>query len=157
DTAEAVEKIRKRMIAAQNRQKFYADPECRPLHFSIGDKVFLKVAPMKGVMRFGKKRKLSPSFIGPYEILEKVGNVAYRLALPLELSGVHNVFHISMLRRYVSDPSHVLSQEPLELNPKLTYEEHPVQILDRRKKELRNRKIPLVKVLWRNHSIEEAT
>ena len=109
DATEAVEKIRKRMLAAQDRQKFYADPKRRPLEFSIGDKVFLKVAPMKGIMRFGKKGKLSPRFIGPYEILEKVGNVAYRLALPLELSSVHNVFHVSMLRRYISDPSHVLS------------------------------------------------
>ena len=107
DTAEAVEKIRKCMIAAQSRQKFYADPERRPLHFSIGDKAFLKVAPMKGVMRFGKKEKLNPRFIGPYEILKKVKNVAYRLVLPPELSGVHNVFHIFMLRKYVSDPSHV--------------------------------------------------
>ena len=82
DTAEAVEKIRKRMIAAQSRQKFYADPERRPLHFSVGDKVFLKVAPMKGVMRFGKKKKFSPRFISLFEILEKVENVTYRPALP---------------------------------------------------------------------------
>ncbi|PON52320.1 hypothetical protein PanWU01x14_210310, partial [Parasponia andersonii] len=93
----------------------------------------------------------------PYEILEKVGIIAYKVALPPELSGLHNVFHVSMLRKYVSDPSHVLSQEPLELDPKLNYEEHPVQILDRTEKELRNKKIPLVKVLWRNHSVEEAT
>ncbi|PON98134.1 Ribonuclease H-like domain containing protein, partial [Trema orientale] len=118
NTAEAVEKIRKHMTAAQSRQKFYADLERRPLHFSVGDKVYLKVALMKGVMRFGKKGKLSPRFIGPYEIIEKVGNVAYRLAFHPKLSGVHNVFHVSMFRKYVSDPSHVLSQEPLELDPK---------------------------------------
>ncbi|PON31376.1 LOW QUALITY PROTEIN: Chromo domain containing protein [Parasponia andersonii] len=150
-------KSEKYMIAAQSKQKFYTDPKRRPLPFFVGDKVFLKVAPMKGVMRFGKKGKLSPRFIGPYEILEKVGIVAYRLALPPKLSGVHNVFHVSMLRKYVSDPSHVLNQEPLDLDPKLNYKERPLQILDRKEKELRNKKIPLVKVLWRNHSVEEAT
>ena len=108
-------------------------------------------------MRFGKKGKLSPRFVGPFEILERVGNVAYRLALPPSLSGVHNVFHVSMLRKYISNPSHILSNEPLELSQDLSYEERPVQILDRRVKELRNKKIQLIKVLWRNQSVEEAT
>ncbi|KAL5567501.1 hypothetical protein UlMin_024077 [Ulmus minor] len=112
---------------------------------------------MKGVMRFGKKGKLSPRFIGPFEILERVGKVAYKLALPPELSSVHNVFHVSMLKKYVSDPSHVLEHEPIQVNEDLTYEEKPVQILDRKDKTLRNKVIPLVKVLWRNHKIEEAT
>ena len=100
---------------------------------------------------------MSPRFIGPYEILEKVGNVAYRLALPPKLSSVHNVFHVSMLRRYISDPSHVLSQEPLALDLDLSYEECFVQILDKRVKELRNKKIPLVKILWCNQSVEKVT
>ena len=104
-----------------------------------------------------RKKKLSPRFIGPYVILEKVGNVAYRLALPLELSSMHNVFHVSMLRRYISDPSHVLSQEPLALDPNLSYEERLVKILNKRVKELRNKKIHLVKVLWCNQSVEEST
>ncbi|KAL5577467.1 hypothetical protein UlMin_019166 [Ulmus minor] len=138
-------------------QKSYADKRRRPLEFQVGDSVFLKVAPMKGVMRFGKKGKLSPRFIGPFEILERVGKVAYKLALPPELSSVHNVFHVSMLKKYVSDPSHVLEHEPIQVNEDLTYEEKPVQILDRKDKTLRNKVIPLVKVLWRNHKIEEAT
>ena len=96
-------------------------------------------------MRFGKKGKLS--LIGLYEILKKIGNVAYRLALPPELSSAHNVFHASMLRRYILDPSHVLSQEPFALDPDLSYEECLVQILDKREKELRNKKIHLVKIL----------
>ena len=108
-------------------------------------------------MRFGKKGKLSPRFIGPYEVIEKVGPVAYRLALPPDLEKIHNVFHVSMLRRYRSDPSHVVSSETIELRPDLTYEEEPVKILAREVKELRNKKIPLVKVLWRNHKTEEAT
>ncbi|XP_043809118.1 uncharacterized protein LOC122722473, partial [Manihot esculenta] len=104
-----------------------------------------------------KKGKLSPRFIRPYEIVEHVGPVAYRLALPPELDRIHNVFHISMLRRYRSDPSHVISAETIDVQADLTYEEEPVKILAREMKELRNKKIPLVKVLWRNHKAEEAT
>ena len=107
-------------------------------------------------MRFGKKGKLSPRFIGPYEVIEKVGPVAYRLALPLELEKTHNVFYVSMLRRYRPDQSHVISSEIIELRPDLTYEEEPVEILAREGRELRNKWIPLVKVLWRNHKTEEA-
>ena len=123
----------------------------------MGDLVFLKVAPMKGVMRFGKKGKLSPRYIRPFETLEKIGKVAYKLALPSELSTVHNVFHVSMLRKYISDPSHVLESEPIEVREDLTYKEQPVQILDQNNKALRNKVLPLVKVLWRNHKVEEAT
>ena len=108
-------------------------------------------------MRFRKKDKLSPRFIGPYEVIEKVGPVAYRLALPLELEKIHNVFHVSMLRRYKSDPSHVVSLEKIELKPDLTYEEEPVEILAREVRELWNKQIPLVKVLWRNLKTDEAT
>ena len=96
-------------------------------------------------MRFGKKGKLSPRFIGPYDVIEKVGPVAYRLALPPGLEKIHDVFHVSMLRRYRSDPSHVISLETIELRPDLTYEEEPVEILAREVKELRNKKISLVK------------
>ena len=119
--------------------------------------MFLKVALMKGVMRFGKKGKLSPRYIGPFEILERIGKVAYKLALPSKLSYAHNIFHVSMLQNYVPDPSHVLESETIEIREDLTYEEQPVQILDRKDKTLRNKVIPLVKVLWRNHKVEEAT
>ena len=108
-------------------------------------------------MRFGKKGKLGPRFIGPYEGIEKVGPMAYRLTLPPELKKIHNVFHVSMLRRYRSDPSHVVSSEVIELRPDLTYKEEPVEILAREFKELQNKRFPLVKVLWRNHKTEEAT
>ncbi|KAL5537943.1 hypothetical protein UlMin_045730 [Ulmus minor] len=112
---------------------------------------------MKGVMRFGKKGRLIPRYIGPFEILEKIGKVAYRLALPPELSSVHNIFHVSMLRKYISNPSHVLEYEPIEVHEDLTHEEQPVQILDQKEKTLHNKVIPLVKVLWQNHKVEEAT
>ena len=119
-------------------------------------KCFLKVSPWKKVMRFEKNGKLSPRFIRPYEVIEKVGPVANRLALPLELEKIHNVFHASMLRRYRSDPSYVVSSETIELRSDLTYEEDPLEILAREVKELRKKRIPLVKVLWRNHKTEEA-
>ena len=109
------------------------------------------------VVRFGKIGKLSPRYIGPYQIAERVGEVAYRLELPSELSKVHNVFHVSMLRHYVSDPSHVIPPQPLEINPYLIYDEEPVTILNWNDKVLRNKIVCMVKVLRRNHSVEEAT
>lgn len=129
----------------------------KDLEYNVGDKVFLKLSPWKGIVRFGKRGKLSPRFIGPYEIVERIGPVAYRLALPPELSRIHDVFHISMLRKYISDPSHILEPQPIQLMEDLTYEEQPVEILDRRNQVLRTKIIPLVKVLWRNHAVEEAT
>ena len=108
-------------------------------------------------MRFGRKGKLSPRFIGSYEVIEKVGPVAYRLALPPELEKIHNIFHVSMLRRYKLDPSHVVYLEIIELSSDLTYEEKPVEILAEEVKELRNKRIPLVNVLWKNHKTKEAT
>ena len=98
----------------------------------MGDRVFLKVSPWKGVLRFGRRGKLRPRYIGPYEIIARVGPVAYRLDLPPELSKVHNVFHVSMLRKYIPDPSHVLRDQPVELKDNLTYKEQPMQIVDRR-------------------------
>ena len=108
-------------------------------------------------MRFGKKGKLSPRFVGPFEILKRIGKVAYKLALLPTLAGVHNVFHVSMLRKYILDPSHGLNYEPLKIKNNLTYEEVPIQILDRKDQVLRNKTISLVKVLWKNHIVEEAS
>ncbi|XP_073151844.1 uncharacterized protein [Henckelia pumila] len=149
-TVDVIAKIRDRMLTAQSRQKSYADQRCRDLKFEVGDHVFLKVSPWKGVMRFGKKGKF-------FEILEKIGARAYRLALPPNLGGVHNVFHISILRKYVPNPSHVIRHEPVKWTPDLSYEEMPVQILDRQVRRLRNREIPIVKVLRSNQLVEEAT
>ena len=123
----------------------------------MGDWVFLKVSPWKGVLRFGRRGKLRPKYIGPYEIIAIVEPVAYRLDIPQELSKVHNVFHVSMLRKYIPDPSHVLRDQPMELKDNLTYKEQPMQIVDRIEQILRNKVIPLVKVLWGNHGNKEAT
>ena len=154
---EQVKIIRQRMRQAQDRQKSYADLRRREIEFSVGDKVFLRIAPYRQVLRFGKKGKLAPRFIGPYEILERIGTVAYRLALPASMDRIHNVFHVSQLRKYVGDPSHVLQFSEIELAEDLSYQELPVQILDYRVKVLRNKEIPLVKVLWRSQRVEEAT
>ena len=119
--------------------------------------MFLKVSPGKKILRFGRKGKLSPRFIGPYEILERVGPVAYRLALPPELAKLHDVFHVSMLRRYRFDPSHILPIQDIQVQEDFTFEEEPKSILDREIKQLRNKKVPLVKLLWQHHGMEEAT
>ncbi|XP_058002206.1 uncharacterized protein LOC131179392 [Hevea brasiliensis] len=149
--------IRSRLKAAQDRQNSYADLKRRDIEYYVGDKVSLKISPWKGVILFGKRGKLSPRFIGPYEIIERIEPVAYHLALPLKLSQIHDVFHVSMLRRYRSDPSHVLQKQPIELREDLTYEEEPVEIIDREEKVLRNKVVPLVKVHWSNHSRKEGT
>ena len=119
--------------------------------------VFLRISPWKGVLRFGKRGKLSPRYIGPYRIVERIGEVAYRLELPSDLDRIHDVFHVSMIRKYIPGPSHVLTEQLVEIQENLTYEEEPVQILDRREQVLHNKTIPLVKVLWRSHTVEEAT
>jgi hypothetical protein len=157
DTIEKVSKIREHILTAQSRQKSYADNRRRPLEFMEGDKVFLKVSPMKGVMRFGKKGKLSPRYVGPYEILERIGKVAYRIALPPSLAGIHDVFHVSTLRKYEPDPAHVLQLEQIQVKEGLQYEEKPIRILDTKEKQLRNKIIRLVKLQWSNHSENEAT
>ncbi|XP_074315529.1 uncharacterized protein LOC141651727 [Silene latifolia] len=145
------------MRAAQDRQKSYADLKRSEIEFAVGDKVLLKVSPMKGVMRFGKRGKLSQKYIGPYEILDRIGEVAYRLALPPALARVHNIFHVSQLRKYVSDPTHVLEVETVELDENLSYEEVAKEILDRKVRKTRNSEVVLMKVLWSNHNVDEAT
>ncbi|KAM1013748.1 hypothetical protein ACFX2C_043829 [Malus domestica] len=157
ETTQNVQVIKSNLKAAQDRQKSLADRHVTDRVYDVGNLVFLKLSPWSGVVQFGKKGKLSPRYIGPYEITERIGEVAYRLELPLELSKVDNVFHVSMLQHYVSDPSHVIPPQPLEINPDLTYDEEPVTILDWKDKVLRNKTVSLVKVLWRNHLVEEAT
>ncbi|XP_057786926.1 uncharacterized protein LOC131004295 [Salvia miltiorrhiza] len=127
------------------------------MQFEMGDKVFLKVSLTKGLSRFGVKGKLRPRFRGPYEILEKICSVAYRLALPPNFGNVHNVFHVSQLRKYVFNPKHVVHQEEIEVEADMNYEERPEMILDRKIQKLRNKSISLVKVQWRHHGREEAT
>ncbi|XP_074265851.1 uncharacterized protein LOC141588303 [Silene latifolia] len=112
---------------------------------------------MKGVKRFGVKVKLSPKYIGPYEVVKRICDVAYKLALPSNLGKVHDVFHVSQLRRYISDPSHMSQSEVTELEPSIFFEERPIRILDKKDKKLRSKVVPLVKVLWKCGNVEEKT
>ncbi|XP_017976440.1 PREDICTED: uncharacterized protein LOC108661956 [Theobroma cacao] len=157
DATKKIRMIRQRMLSAQSRQKSYTVNKLRNLEFQVGDHAFLKVSLTKGVMRFGNKGKLSPRYIGPFETLERVGVVAYRLALLLDLLNIHTMFHVSMLRKYNSDPSHVIRYETIQLKYDLTYEEKTVAILDRQVKKLCSKDVASVKVLWRNDTSEEVT
>ena len=123
----------------------------------MGDHVFLKVMPKRGVVRFGKRGKLAPRYIGPFEILERVDTVAYRLALPSSLSGVHGVFHVSMLRKYTLGSGNVVDRGEMVVDTYGTFEEGPMRILDSRDKVLRRKTVRLVKVLWQHRGVEEAT
>jgi hypothetical protein len=159
ETTEKVATIRKRILAAQSRQKSYADQRRRPLEFAVGDFVLLKVSPMKGVRRFGKRGKLAPRYVGPFRISERIGAVSYRLELPQSLSSVHDVFHISMLRKHLRDEEQQQMSDlaDLDLQPDISTVELPVRILAREEKQLRNKVIPLVKVQWSRRGVEEAS
>ncbi|GKU99598.1 hypothetical protein SLEP1_g12422 [Rubroshorea leprosula] len=156
-SSKIVQLIKECLRAAQSKQKSYADRRRRDLEFEVGDHVFLKVSPTRDVLRFGIGGKLSPRYIGPYPILERIGEVAYRLELPGNLAGVHDVFHASLLWKYVPDPSHIINPEPIQLREDLTYDEHPIRILDVKERIMQRRTIRFAKVLLDNHSIEEAT
>ena len=123
----------------------------------MGDHVFLKVMPKRGVIRFSKRGKLSPRYIGPFEVLERVDAVAYRLAFPPSLSSIHEVFHVSMLRKYTLDPTHIVDWGELVVDADWTFEEGPVRIMDSREQVLRGKTVRLVKVLWQHRGVEEAT
>ena len=128
----------------------------RPLEFEVGDHIFLKVMPKRGVVRFGKRGKLLLRFVGPFEILERVGIVAYRLALPPSMSGVPEVFPVSMLRKYTQDPTHVVDWGQIEVDTDGTFKEGPVCIVDSRDQVLRRKTVRLVRVLWRHCGVEDS-
>ena len=157
DTTEKMSLIRQRLLKAQSWHKSYADVLRRPLEFKVGDHVFLKVMPKRGVVRFGKRGKLSPRFIEPFEILERVGTVVYRLVLPPSMSSVQEVFHVSMLRRYTPDPANVVDWGEIEVDTDGTFKEGPVCIMDSRDQVLRRKTVRLVRVLWQHRGVEEST
>ncbi|GJR07585.1 putative reverse transcriptase domain-containing protein [Tanacetum coccineum] len=135
-------------MTARDRQRSYANVRRKPLEFQVGDRVMLKVSPRKGVIQFGKRGKLNPRYIGPFKILKRVGPVAYKLELPEELSNVHSTFHVSNLKKCLSDESLVIPMKELRLDDKLNFVEEPIEIMDREVKQLRQSRIPIVKVRW---------
>ncbi|GJV60918.1 putative reverse transcriptase domain-containing protein [Tanacetum coccineum] len=146
-----------RLKAARDRQKSYADKRRKPLEFSVGDYVLLKVSPWKGVVHFRKKGKLAPRFVGPFEIIEKVGPVAYRLDLPEELNGVHDTFHVSNLKKCLADPTLQVPLDEIRVDAKLNFVEEPVEILEREFKKLKRSRIAIVKVWWNSKRGPEFT
>ncbi|GKA25939.1 putative reverse transcriptase domain-containing protein [Tanacetum coccineum] len=146
ETTEKISQIKDRHKAARDRQKSYANKRRKPLEFSVGDYVLLKVSPWKGVVRFVNKGKLAPRFVGPYEIIKKVGSVAYRLDLPEELNGVHDTFHVSNLKKCLADPTLQVPLDEIRVDDKLNFMEELVEILEREFKKLKRSRIANVKV-----------
>ncbi|GJU91316.1 putative reverse transcriptase domain-containing protein [Tanacetum coccineum] len=157
ETTEEIIQIKQRIQTARDRQKSYADLKRKPMEFQVGDKVMLKVSPWKGVVRFGKRGKLNPRYVGPFKVLKKVGAIAYKLELPQELSRVHNTFHVSNLKKCYSDDPLVVPLEGLQVDDKLYFVEEHVEILDREVKQLRQSRVPIVKVRWNSRRGPEFT
>ncbi|GJV62457.1 putative reverse transcriptase domain-containing protein [Tanacetum coccineum] len=157
ETTEKIVQIKNRLLTAGSRQKSYADVRRKPLEFNVGDKVMLKVSPWKGVIRFGKRGKPSPRYIGPFKVQERFGPVAYKLELPRELHGIHNTFHVSNLKKYLSDESLIIPLDEIQLDDKLHFIEELVEIMDREVKQLKQSRIPIVKVRWNSRRGSEYT
>jgi hypothetical protein len=157
ETEEKVQRIIHNLKKAQARQKSYADKRRMPLYFLEGDYVYLKVSPMKGVTRFGVKGKLAPRYIGPFLIIERYGPVAYRLQLSETLSAVHNVFHVSQLKKCLWVPNRTIEVTDVVLEPELTYSEHPIRVLDQKDRVTRRQTLKFYKIQWNQHSEDEAT
>jgi len=147
-TNEKVKMIQERLKTSLNRKKSYTDQRRRPLEFSTGEHVFLRVTPFTGVGRAIKSKKLTSKFIGPYQILRRIGFVAFEIALPPPLANVHNIFHVFQLRKYVPDPNHILEYDSIQVKENLSFGVKPIRVLDSQVKQLRGRSIPTVKVLW---------
>jgi hypothetical protein len=152
-----VRRIQDNLKAAKSRQKTYANKRRRPLEFEVGNHVYLRVSPMKGMKRFGVSGKLAPRYIRPFPILEKCGSVAYKLDLPPSLSGVHDIFHVSQLEKCLKALVDVVLPEVTPLEADLSYPEHPIKVLDQKDRVTRRKTLKLFKIQWGNHSEEEAT
>ncbi|GKD07304.1 hypothetical protein Tco_1186989 [Tanacetum coccineum] len=149
--------IKERLKTARDHQKSYADKRRKPLEFEVGDRVLLKISPWKGVVRFGKNGKLAPRYVEEFEIVERVGPVAYRIRLPQELSCVHDVFHVSNLNKCLANSDLQVPLEEIRIDDKLYFVEEPVEIMDRQVKKLKRSWIPIVKVRWDSRQGAEFT
>ncbi|KAI3693283.1 hypothetical protein L6452_33116 [Arctium lappa] len=151
ETADKVKGRRERLKAAQDRQKSYADKKRRPIEFQVGDRVMLKVSPWKGIIRFGKRGKLSPRFLGPFKVLKRVGLQAYQLELPPEMDGIHNTFHVCYFRKCLAEEESVIPLSEIRVDEGNRCVEEPEAILERKTKKLRHKEVTMVKVQWKHH------
>jgi hypothetical protein len=151
-----VKQIQANILAAQSCQKSYADKRCHPLEFEVGDHVYIRVSPMKGVRHFGIKGKLAPRYIGPYAIIDKYGSLSYQVKLLSKLSGVHIVFQFSQLKRCLKPPANVIIEDTIPLEPDLMYKAYPTRILDQQDRVTRNKTTRFYKVQWNDHFEDEA-
>ncbi|GJS94895.1 hypothetical protein Tco_0801863 [Tanacetum coccineum] len=157
ETIEKIIQIKSSIQAARDRQKSYANVRRMPLEFQVGDKVMLKVSPWKGVIHFGKRGKLNLRYIGPFKVLAKVETVAYKLELPQQLSRVRSTFHVSNLKKCLSDESLVIPLDEIQIDDKLHFVEELVEIMDREVKWLKKSRIPIIKVRWNSRRGPEFT
>ena len=162
ESEEKVKLIRDRLKVAQSRQKSYADSKRKEVTYEIGDRAYLRVSPLRGVKHFGVKGKLAPRFVGPYHVLERMGEVAYKLELPEGLSGIHDVFHVSQLKKCHAEMADIplrdtVPLEAIQLDSDLTYEEKPSKILEFASRVTRSKIIKFCKVHWSHHTEDEAT
>ncbi|GKE65509.1 hypothetical protein Tco_1519670, partial [Tanacetum coccineum] len=157
ETTEKIVQIKERLKTTRSHQKSYADKRRKPLEFQVGDRVLLKVFPWKGVVRFGKKGKTAPRYVGPFKIVECVGPIAYWLKLPQELSCVHDTFHVSNFKKCLAEPDVQVPLDEIEIDENLRFVEEPIEIVDRDVKRLKRKRIPLVKVHWNSQQGAEYT
>jgi hypothetical protein len=155
EAEEKVKQIQANILAAQSHQKSYTDNRRRPLEFEMGDHVYLRVSPMKGVRRFGIKGNLALCYIGTYPIINKYGSMSYQVELPAKLSGVHNVFHVSQLKRCLNPPIDAVIEDTIPLKPDLTYKAYPIEVLNQQDRITRNKTSRFYKIQWNEHSENE--
>jgi hypothetical protein len=157
EAEEKVKQIQANILAAQSRQKSYTDKRHSPMEFEVGDHVYLRVSPMEGVRHFGFKGKLAPRYIGLYPIINKYGPTSYQVELPVKLSGVHNVFHVSQLKRCLKPPTDMVIEGTIPLEPDLTYKAYPSKDLDQQDHVTCNKTTRFYKIQWNEHSEDEGT
>ncbi|GJW70656.1 putative reverse transcriptase domain-containing protein [Tanacetum coccineum] len=157
ETTKKIIQIKQMMQVTHDRQKSYDDLKHKPMEFQVGDKVMLKVSPWKWVVHFGKRGKLNPRYVRPFKVLEKVGSVAYKVELPQEQSRVHNMFHVSNLKKCYADEPLAVPLDGLHFDDKLQFVEEPVEIMDRKVKQLRQSRVPIIKVRWNSRRGPEFT
>jgi hypothetical protein len=157
EAEEKVKIIQNNLKAAQSRQKSYVDKRRKPIQFEVGDFVYLRVSPTRDVQQFGINGKLAHRYVGPFKILEICGPVAYQLQLPPQLAVIHNVFHVSQLKKCISVPTEIIDTQSIDIEPDLSHKENPIRMLDTKERSTRRAIVKMFKIQWNHHTEEEAT